>query len=200
MNDTVLWVAYGAGGVVFLFILAWIVPARLSVMIDSTTAVAQTELRLFWGLGPKLSYQATREKERPDLVQMFADAPRIGNALMTPGIVDVTLNAVKQIFQLKPRVANLALSVNLGDSSKDLVMQTAVQGALALAPENLRRAVTFAKNEHPGAELIARFDAMASPLRVRSIYDRLRKSRPVREFRQRLRKKQKTRGKPPKEA
>jgi hypothetical protein len=81
-----------------------------------------------------------------------------------------------------------------------MVVQTAAQGMLAVAPEIMRRIVSVSRRETPGVELVARFDVMASPLALNGIYARFRNSRPVSEFRRRLKRQEKAKRKPPKEA
>jgi hypothetical protein len=100
---------------------------------------------------------------------------------------------------LKPRVAQASLAINSGDSSKDRVVQTAVQAALTMAPSATANVVTVTRCEAPGAEIAAKFELMASPLQVSSIWNKLRQSKPAREFVRRLTRKPKPVRKPVKE-
>ena len=194
------WLAVAAAGVLLLILLSFVLPARVAVTVDTQTANAQADLRLLMGLGPKLTFRATRERDAAGLVQIFSDTTRIGYALMTPGIVDVCVKAARDLFDLKPRVGNVALGLNLNDRAMDVVVQTAARTALELSPEMVRRNVSVSKSETPGVELVARFDLNASPLRMQSIYDRLRNSVSAKEFRRRLKRKPKPQKRPPREA
>jgi hypothetical protein len=110
---------------------------------------------------------------------------------MTPGIADAAYQGVKSIYDLKPRVVQLKLGINLGDNSQNLVVQTAVQAVLAAAPAGLRQNVLITKSDAPGAELSGEIKVNASPARLSAIWSRFRGSRATQEFRRRLTKKQK---------
>src|SRR5690606_12066709 len=103
------------------------------------------DIKLLWGLGPRLIARALPRESAGAPLAVFNDAARIGHALMTPGLADVSLDAIVRLFALKPRVAKVELAVNTGDYAKDLVIQTAVQAAVALAPAVVREKVAFSK-------------------------------------------------------
>jgi hypothetical protein len=156
-------------------------------------------MKLLLGLGPKLVFQAVRPSGSEATVEVFNDAHQIAYALMTPGIIELCLNTIKRVLALKPQVANVAFEFNLGDGAMERVIQTAAQGILGVATEPLRKTVSIGKRNEPGADLLARFDVLASPLTMRGIYLSFRNSRPAAEFRRRLRRKPKSGKKPPRE-
>jgi hypothetical protein len=169
----------------------YFLPANTKIVIDTPTSTARAEMRLLWGLGPAVIKRALPKKANGSPFAPFNDAVRIGHAMMTPGIADAAYTAIKGLYDLKPRVAQLTLGVNLGDNAQNLVVQTAAQAAMAAAPAALRGRVAIAKSEAPGVELSASFDLDASPAQLSAIYALFRQSRAAQEFRRRLNRKQK---------
>ncbi|MCA8886614.1 MAG: hypothetical protein KDA35_08310, partial [Hyphomonadaceae bacterium] len=83
------------------------------------------------------------------------------------------------------------LRLNLTDTARTRVVQTAVQAVLATAPAAFRQSVVVSALETPGAELSAEFQVMASPAKLSGIYSRLKSARASQEFRRRLTRKSK---------
>jgi hypothetical protein len=182
-----------------VFAALYFAPARTTVAIDTAASAAQAEMRLLWGLGPLVRAHALPKAELGKPLAAFHDTARIGHALMTPGIADVSYRALRKLVGLKPRLASLQISLNLADPAQNLVVQTAAQAAMAAAPASMRDTVTISKGETPGAELVGRFDVTASPAKLASIYAELKRSEPAREFRRRLKRKPKAVKRPPSE-
>lgn len=168
-------------------------PARVAVSIDSVAATAKADVRTFFGLGPLFTVQRIAKARQQFIIQAFHDGPRIAHALMTPQIADVGINAMREVFLLRPRVCQIALGLNLVSAAHDLVVQTATQAALAIAPPALRERVIVSRCVNPGAEIIVRLEFDASPMRLRSIFAPFKKSRQAKEFRRRLNQKPKAR-------
>lgn len=194
-----IWLAAAAGALIVLALAAYWAPARVTILVDTPTSTARADLKLLWGLGPKYTARALPRAQSGSPLAVFNDALRIGNALMTPGLADVTVTAVRQLFESKLRTANIGLMVNTGDTAKDLVIQTAAQAAITMAPAKIAQSFTFGKAAVPGAEFNAKFELMASPSRLQSIWSRLKSSKPAREFGRRLRRKPKAEKKPVRE-
>ncbi|MGQ0531269.1 MAG: hypothetical protein ACT4OF_01085 [Caulobacteraceae bacterium] len=189
--DFMTWAIVGAAAAILIPLACYFLPANTTIVIDTPTSTARAEMRLFWGLGPAIIARALPKRDNGTPLARFDDAARIGHALMTPSIADAAYAAIKDLYDLKPRVVRLQLGVNLGDNAQNVVVQTAVQAALAAAPASLRERAAIAKREAPGAELSAQFELDASPARLSAIYARFRGSRAVQEFRRRLNRKQK---------
>jgi hypothetical protein len=189
--DYTIWAIAGVAAAVLIPLAGYFLPANTKIVIDTPTSTARAEVRLLWGLGPTTITRALPKKANGNPLALFNEAPRIGHALMTPGIADTAYAAIKSLYDLKPRVAKLDLRINLGDSAQNTVVQTAAQAVLAIAPVALRDSVTISKCEAPGAELSGEFKLSASPARLSAIYNRFRGSRAVQEFRRRLNRKMK---------
>lgn len=194
-----VWLIAAAAGVAAVAVLVLIAPARASILVDTTASTARVDIWPLWGLLPRHSSRILPRAGAGSPLAVFNDAGRIGHALMTPGVADVAYDAIRRLFEMKPRVARFALAMNLGDHAKNLVVQTAAQAALAAAPGAMRENVLISKCEAPGAELSARFELSASPLALWSIWRGLKGSRAAREFRRRLRRKPKPPKKPVRE-
>ena len=194
--DLVIWIAAGA---VLLALALYLAPARAAIIVDTPASIARAELRLLWGLTPAVLVRALPREAAGHPLAPFNDAPRIGHALMTPSLADAAHDAVRRLFLFAPRAARVELGLNLADSAQNRVVETAAQAAMAASPAALRDSVRFYKCEPPGAELIVRFDLTASPQQLSAIYSDFCASRPVREFRRRLRSKPKPAKKPVRE-
>lgn len=190
MNELYVWIATG---VLALLIPAaiYFLPAKTRIVIDTPTSTARAEVRPLWGFGAALITRALPRKQHGTPLPSFGDVGRVGHALITPGIVDVVYAAAKSLLDLKPRVAKMELRLNLADSARTRVVQTAVQAVLAAAPASVRQSVVVSALETPGAELSAEFQLMASPAKLSGIYKRLKNARATQEFRRRLSKKSK---------
>jgi hypothetical protein len=184
---------------VFVPYLLLALPARTTLLIDTSASVARADVRPLWGLLPPFHFRALPRSGAGGPHALFNEPARIGHALMTPGLADAAYEALRRAFQYRPRTAQLSLGLNLGDQAQNLVVQTAAQAALAVAPAAIRESVTLSKCEAPGAEIVARFDLTAPPLRLWSIWRQLNNSRPAREFKRRLRRKPKPVKKPVRE-
>ncbi len=196
------WTLIGGGvALIALAILAAMLyaPARTNILIDTTGSTARADMRLLWGMGPTWSIRALPKAIAGSPLPAFYDPARIGAALMTPGIADITYVALQRLYALKPRSGRFELGVNLADSAQTRVVNTAVQAVLAAAPAAIRQGVVVTQCETPGAELVARFDLDVSPMQLRSIHKRFRNSRAVREFKRRLKRKPKPSKKAPRE-
>jgi len=195
-----MYLLFWAAGSALLVVLALVfAPARAKILIDTPTSTARAEIRLLWGLGPTMFARALPRDAAGAPLAAFSDVARIGHALMTPSLADAAYTAVRRLFDLKPAVSRLELGLNLADSAQNLVVQTAAQAAIAVAPGALRDSVRLYKCEPPGAELIGEFKLIAPPLALSAIYNDFKKSRPAREFRRRLKSKPRPVKKPPKE-
>ncbi|MBX3430399.1 MAG: hypothetical protein KF779_12540 [Hyphomonadaceae bacterium] len=190
MNDLYVWIA---AGVLAILIPAaiYFLPAKARIVIDTPTSTARAEVRPLWGLGAALVTRALPRKSHGAPLPSFGDVGRVGHALITPGIVDVAYAAAKSLLDLHPRVAKLELRLNLTDTARTRVVQTAVQAVLATAPAAFRQSVVVSALETPGAELSAEFQVMASPAKLSGIYSRLKSARASQEFRRRLTRKSK---------
>jgi len=185
-SDFLIW----AGAALALSAVAlaalWLAPAKTAILVDTAGSTARAEMRLLWGLGPKATARALPRRAGGNPLAVFNDAPRIGHALMTPGIAEAAYEALRRLFTLKPRLARVSLALNLADSSQNLVVQTAVQAALAAAPAALRECVSISRCEAPGAEVSAAFELYAAPAELARIWRQFKSARSVREFRRRL--------------
>lgn len=188
-----IWLGAALGALVAFLLALRFAPARTNIIVDTAASAARAELTLLWGLGPTIVKRALPKDETGAPLAVFNDAQLIGHALMTPGIADVTIGAYERLFAFDPKRARLELGLNLGDSAKNLVVQTSVEAALASAPLPVRQSVTLQKCGAPGAEFSVRMELSASPAALDAIYGRFKSSRAVREFRKRL--KQKVKGK-----
>jgi len=197
--DATTWAAIGVGGAIALGLLIYFAPARTIVVVDTAASTARADMRLLWGLGPIVSSRVLPRSGAGSPLRVFNDPVRIGHALMTPGLADAAYDAVRQLLRLRPRVARLNLVLNLGDTARNLVVQTAVQAAFAAAPAQWREIVTVHTCDAPGAELAGRFELNASPAQINGVWTRFRDSRPVREFRKRLKRAPKQAKKAPRE-
>jgi hypothetical protein len=184
--DWTVWAFAGGAAAVLIPLALYYLPAHTKIVIDTPTSTARAEMRLLWGLGPPIIARALPKRAHGNPLAAFNDAARIGHALMTPGIADAAYVALKSLSDLNARAVRVDLLLNFGDPSKDRVVQTAIQAALAVAPARLRESVAIAKSEAPGAELGAQIELNASPARLSSIYARFKNSRPAQEFRRRL--------------
>lgn len=189
--DFAVWMIAGASAAVLIPLACYFLPAQTKIIIDTPTSTARAELRLLWGFGPVSITRALPKRDHGAPLAAFNDTVRIGHALMTPGIADAAYGALRSVYDLKPRAVHVALGVNLGDNAQNVVVQTAVQAALASAPAALREHVTIKRNEAPGAELSGEIKVNASPAQLSAIWNRFRGSRAAQEFRRRLNKKRK---------
>lgn len=192
----IFWLAAIGGGGLLIWAALYALPARTAITIDTAASAAQAEMRLLWGLGPTLYSRALPKSELGSPLASFHDNTRIGQALMTPGIAEVSYRSLRRLYEMRPRVARLELGLNLSDPAQNLVVQTAVQAALAVAPAPMRETILISKSETPGADLVGRFELYASPMQLASIYDAFKRSEPVRQFLRQL----KRRAKPTKKA
>jgi hypothetical protein len=190
MNDIYVWGATGALAVLIPLAI-YFLPARTRILIDTPTSTARAEVRPLWGLGAAMITRALPKKLHGTPLPSFGDVGRVGHALITPGIVEVAYAAAKSLLDMKPKVAKLELRLNLADTARTRVVQTAVQAALAAAPAAFRQNVIITQLDQPGAELSAQFEVMASPAKLNGIYQRLKSARATQEFRRRLTKKSK---------
>lgn len=174
-------------------------PARTTILVDTTGSTARAEMRLLWGLGPNWVIRALPKTIAGNPLPSFYDPARIGAALMTPGIADVTYAALQRLLAQKPSQARFDLAMNLPDRAQARVVETAIQAVLATAPTPLRESVGVTQCETPGAELVARFELSISPAELKGVYGRFKDSRAVREFHRRLKRKPKPSKKAPRE-
>lgn len=197
-----LWALIGGGAVllvlVFVGALAY-APARTTILIDTPGSTARADMRLLWGAGPSWTLRAMPKELAGNPMPSFYDPARIGYALMTPGIADVTYAALHRLFAQEPRNARFDLGMNLSDSAQIRVIDTAIQAVLAAAPAPMRQAIAITRCETPGAELVARFELSISPMALNAIHSRFKNSRAVREFKKRLKRKPKHAKKAPRE-
>jgi hypothetical protein len=197
--DGLIWVALAGAAVLVFAIACWYAPARTRIIIDTPTSTARAEMHLLWGIGPTLTGRALPKGAAGEPFSLFNDAARVGHALMTPGLAEVTYNAVRQVYDLKPQMTRLDLGLNLADNSQNVVVHTAAQAALATAPAALRERVSISRREAPGAELSSQVEVYVSPAQLGAIYGALKNSRAVREFRKRLTRKIKPEKRPARE-
>lgn len=198
-SDYAYWLLAIAGALGAIVAAGLYAPAKTMILVDTAGSAARAEMRLLWGLGPKLTARALPRAATGSPLNSFNDAARVGHALMTPGIAEAAYAALRRLYELKPSVVRAAVRVNLADTAQNMVVQTAVQAALASAPAALRERVRVERCEAPGAELSAAFELYASPVQIRSIWRDLKNSRSAREFRKRLKRKPKPQKKAPKE-
>ena len=188
--DLLVW-APALAAAVLIPLAIYFLPAKTRIIIDTPTSTARAEVRPLWGLGAALITRVLPKKLHGSPLPSFSDAKRVGHALITPGIIDVAYEAAKSLADLKPRIAKLELRLNLADTSRTRVVQTAVQAVLAVAPAALRQNVIVSQSEELGAQLSGEFELSASPAQLSAIYSRLKNSRATQEFRRRLNKKTK---------
>lgn len=194
-----IWLIIAAAAVIAVAAFVLMAPARAAILIDTTASTARADIWPVWGIFPRHSVRVLPRHGAGSPLAVFNDPERISQALMTPGIADAAYEAVRRLFALHPRVARLALLTNFADPAQTRVVQTAAQAALAAAPAQIREAVQLSHCETPGAELTAKFELMASPMALWSIWSDLKKSRAAKEFRRRLRKKPKPAKRPVRE-
>jgi hypothetical protein len=197
--DLMVWAIVAAVAAVVIFLGLYYLPARTTIVVDTPTSTARAEMRLLWGLGPRVISRALPAQEHATPLAVFNDAVRISYALMTPGIIDAAGLAIRSLNDLNPRTVRVALGINLGDTAQNLVVQTAAQAALALAPASLRERVAILKQDAPGAAISADFELDASPAQLSAIYGRFKNARATQEFRRRLKRKIKPTKKPARE-
>lgn len=195
--DFTIWAGVGLAAAVLIPLAMYLLPARTKIVLDTPTSTARAEMRLLWGLGPPIIARALPKQGNGSPLAFFNDAVRIGHALMTPRIADEAIAVVRELYAHEPRVAQMRFGLNLGDPSKNLVVQTAAQAALAAVPAALRQRIEIYKCDAPGAELHGQFELDASPAKLNGIYGQFKSSRAVREFRKRLSKKSKPEKKGP---
>ncbi len=188
--DLLVW-APAVAAAVLIPLAIYFLPAKTRIVIDTPTSTARAEVRPLWGLGAALITRALPKNLHGAPLPSFSDAQRVGHALITPGIIDVAYTAAKSIADLRPRVAKLELRLNLADTSRTRVVQTAVQAVLAVAPAALRQNVIVSQSEELGAQISGEFQFNASPAQLNAIYGRLKSARATQEFRRRLNKKTK---------
>lgn len=189
--DMASWAIVAGAGALALAALSYFAPAKTKIIVDTPTSTARAEMALLWGFGPTLTARALPKRAAGSPFGLFNDAPRVAQALMTPGLADTVYAALRSLYDLNWRLGRLDVGVNFGENAQNLVVQTAAQAALAAAPVALRESVTVTRREAPGAELVGLAELYASPARLKAIYARLKTSRAVREFRKRLMRKQK---------
>jgi hypothetical protein len=199
LMDLMVWGAAAAFGAVLIALGVYFLPARTTIVVDTPTSTARAEMRLLWGLGPRVISRALPAQEHATPLAVFNDAVRISYALMTPGIIDAAGLAIRSLNDLNPRTVRVALGINLGDTAQNLVVQTAAQAALALAPASLRERVAILKTDTPGASVSADIELDASPAQLAAIYGRFKNARAAQEFRRRLKRKIKPNKKPARE-
>jgi hypothetical protein len=198
-SEIVAWALAAGGVLVAVFVALLYAPAKTSILIDTAGSTARAEMRTLWGLGPKLTGRALPREAGGNPLALFNDPVRIGYALMTPGIAEAAFEAVRRVYELRPSVTRISVGVNLADTAQNTVVQTAVHAAIASAQAALRERVQVHKCEAPGAEVSASFELYASPMQINAIWNDLKNSRSVREFRKRLKRKYKPQKKAPKE-
>jgi hypothetical protein len=200
--DLMQWALIGGGAALAALILiavVWCAPSHTQILIDTPGSTARADMRLLWGIGPAWSLRALPKEIAGNPLPSFYDPARVGAALMTPGIADVTYAALQRLFALKPRSGRFELGVNLPDSAQARVVNTAIQAVLAAAPASLRESIVISQCEAQGAELIVRFDVSVSPMQLNGIFKRFKTSRAVREFKRRLKRKPKASKRAPRE-
>lgn len=191
MDTWMIWAIAAGAAAVLIPLALYFLPAQTKIIIDTPTSTARAEMRLLWGFGPAVIARAIPPKGHGTPLAVFNDAVRIGHALMTPGIADAAGVALRSIYEMSPRKAQLRLAFNIGDNAQNLVVQTGAQAALALAPAALRDRVSIIRIDAPGAELSGDFELVASPAKLSAIYKRFKNTRAAQEFRRRLKKKPK---------
>lgn len=191
MDTWMIWAIAAGAAAVLIPLALYFLPAQTKIIIDTPTSTARAEMRLLWGFGPAVIARAIPPKGHGTPLAVFNDAVRIGHALMTPGIADAAGVALRSIYEMSPRKAQLRLAFNIGDNAQNLVVQTGAQAALALAPAALRERVTVIRIDAPGAALSGDFELVASPAKLSAIYKRFKNTRAAQEFRRRLKKKPK---------
>lgn len=174
-------------------------PAKTSILFDTAGSTARAEMRLLGGMGPAYTWRALPKEGGGTPLARFHDPARIGYAMMTPGIAEAAFDAVRRVYDLDPAVSRVDVGFNLADTSQNMVVQTAVQAAIAGAPAALRERVRLYKCEALGAELSAAFEVFASPMTLNGIWNEFKNSGSAREFRKRLKRKPKAQKKAPKE-
>jgi len=197
--DVAIWATAALGCFAVLAAAIFFLPARTRILIDTPTSTARAEMGLLWGVLPVAYARSLPQTSVSEPLAVFNDVARIGPALMTPGLSDAAYQAISAIYALKPRVAHISLALNLADPAQNLVVQTASQAAIAMAPASLRERVSIGKCDAPGAELSMQFELTASPSRILAIRDRFRNSRAGREFQRRLKRKPKPAKRPVRE-
>jgi hypothetical protein len=198
-TNLIVWAAIAVVTVVALYGAVMAAPAKTAILIDTGGSTARAEMRLLWGLGPKFTARALPREKSGAPLAVFNDPARIGYALMTPGIAEMSYEAVRRVYELQPTLTRIDVGVNLSDTSENTVVLTAVQAALASARAALRERVRIYRCEAPGAEVAMSFELYASPMQINSIWNDFKNSRSAREFRKRLKRKPRQQKRAPKE-
>ena len=198
------WIYWAAGAGVLALVLGFVAalhfaPARTTIVVDTLGSTARADMKTLWGVGPAWALRALPKEIAGNPMPAFADPARVGYALMTPGIADITYVTLQRLLALNPASAQFKLAFLLPDASQSRVVQTAVQGVLAAAPAPMRQAVTIVQSDTLGAEVTARFELSVAPAKLKSIYSGFANSKAVREFKKRLKRKPKVSKKAPRE-
>ncbi len=181
-------VAIGVGGVILVFALILLSPARTVLEIDTSHGLAHLRLRPLFGFGPESAFMRNRGDVKRSrvtkLLSRLRDLPRMAHAaLLLPKLVTPAKQLLTDIGAMKPSASRIMLSVNAAHPLANLAVE--VVGAL---PDALRRGIEIRPREAIGLDLVAHIEADASPLRLWQIYWRLRTEPNVDEFLSRLRK------------
>jgi len=199
--DWIYWAA-GAGALALgaaIIAALHFAPARTTIVVDTQGSTARADMKTLWGIGPTWALRALPKEIAGNPMPAFTDPARVGYALMTPGIAEITYATLQRVLALKPATAQFKLAFLLPDTGQSRVVQTAVQAVLAAAPAPMRQAVTIANSEALGAEVVARFELSVSPAKLKGIYAGFNNSKAVREFKKRLKRKPKVSKKAPRE-
>lgn len=180
--------AIAVGGVLLVFGLILLAPARTVLEVDTSMGLAHLRLRPLWGLGPESAFMRNRGNMKTSrvskLLSRLRDLPRMAHAaLMLPKLVSPAKRLLTDIGAMKPSASRIVLSVNAAHPLANLAVE--VVGAL---PESLRRGVEIRTRDTIGLDLVAHIEADASPLRLYQVYRRFRTEPNVGEFLSRLRK------------
>jgi len=200
--DWMIWAAAGGGALALIaaiFAALNFAPARTTILVDTQGSTARADMKTLWGVGPAWALRALPKEIAGNPMPAFSDPARIGYALMTPGIAEITYATLQRLLALKPATAQFKLAFNLPDAAQTRVVQTAVQAVLAAAPAPMRQAVSVSTSESLGAEVSVRFELNVAPATLKSIYARFNTTKAVREFKKRLKRKPKASKRAPRE-
>lgn len=189
MSLEVVLIALGiaVAGVILVFALIALAPARTLLEIDSAKGLAHMRVRPLWGLAAESEFIRNRGNSKTsrisNLLKRIRDLPRMAHAaLIAPKLVAPARQLLRDIGALKPKASTIVVFVNAGHPMANLVIEVA-QGLKATSPLGFE----IRSREGLGLDLTAHIEANASPLTLWSVYRRFRSEPNVQEFLRRLR-------------
>jgi len=178
-----IWLLLALAGLIVVFALLLLSPARALIEIDTAASLARAKVRPLWGLAPEITLGgAARHGVRGSALRKWRKAPRLLHALLVaPKLIGPVRQLLRDIAALKPRASRISAAANAAHPIANLLIEL-----IAGMPVSLRHGVEITTREGVGFDLAVHIDATAAPLRLYSIVHRFRSASGVREFMRRL--------------